>query len=187
MAQFVAGQALGIVTERTSLRKLADSLVPGRDDDADLLEHRTQLDLFRWRHEHLLSGAARRLKGGIDAGRDPFSVLVDCQDHVIDAARAWVDLVVLESFADAAERSGEPVLHQLCNLYALSTIEADRGYYQEHGRLSAGRSKAVIKAVNTLCGELRPASRMLVDAFNVPENALGDARVVAANEEQVPA
>jgi acyl-CoA oxidase len=182
-AQFVAGQALGVLTERTALRKLADSLLPGRDDDGDLLDRRTQLDLFRWRHEHLLAGAARRLKGGIDAGRDPFDVLVDCQDHVVETARAWVDLVVLEAFAAAAE--GNELLGRLCDLYALHHIEAERGYYQEHGRLSAGRSKAVIKAVNTLCAQLRPDARTLVDAFSVPEASLGDARVVADAREQV--
>src|SRR6478735_1142440 len=112
MAQFVAGQALGVLTERASLRKLADSILPGRDDEADLLDHKTQLDLFRWRHEHLLAGAARRLKGGIDAGRDPFDVLIDCQDHVVETARAWVDLVVLEAFAAAAE--GDELLGRLC-------------------------------------------------------------------------
>lgn len=185
MAQFVAGQALGVLTERTALRKLADSLIPGRDDNADLLAHKTQLDLFRWRHEHLLAGAARRLKGGIDAGRDPFSVLVDTQDHVLEVGRSWVDLVILETFANAAEDN--PLLGTLCSLYALSTIEAERGYYQEHGRLSGARSKAVVKAVNTLCGELRPHVRDLVDAFAVPENALGDARVVAEAQERVPA
>src|SRR4051794_18070224 len=185
MAQFVAGQALGVLTERTALRKLADSLLPGRDDEGDLLDRKTQLELFRWRYEHLLAGAARRLKGGIDGGKDPFSVLVDCQDHVVDTARAWVDLVVLESFADAA---GEhELLSKLCDLYALQAIEAERGYYQEHGRLNGARSKAVIKAVNTLCAELRPHARELIDAFGVPENALGDARVVAEAEEQVPA
>src|SRR5919199_407724 len=52
-AQFVAGQALGVLTERTALRKLADSLLPGRDDDGDLLDRKTQLGLFRWRYEHL--------------------------------------------------------------------------------------------------------------------------------------
>jgi acyl-CoA oxidase len=185
MAQFVAGQALGVLTERTALRKLADSLLPGRDDDEDLLARKTQLDLFRWRHEHLLAGAARRLKGGIDAGRDPFSVLVDCQDHVVETARAWVDLVVLEAFADAV--GDDELLDRLCSLYALHAIEADRGYFQEHGRLTGARSKAVIKAVNTLCAELRPHVRDLVDAFAVPENCLGDARVVAEAKEQVPA
>src|SRR6478752_6074288 len=128
MAQFVAGQALGVLTERTALRKLADSLLPGRDDDADLLARDTQLDLFRWRYEHLLAGAARRLKQGIDAGRDPFSVLVDSQDHVVEAARAWVDLVVLESFAEAV--GDDEILDRLCSLHALHRIEAERGYFQ---------------------------------------------------------
>jgi acyl-CoA oxidase len=164
LAQFVAGQALGLLAERTPIRKLADG--------GDLLSRETQLELFRWRHEHLLESAARRLKRGIDAERDPFSVLVDCQDHVLEAARSWVDLVVLESFPE------DPAVDTLRSLYALHTIEAERGYYQEHGRLSANRSKAVIKTVNQLCAELRPDVRALVDAFGVPEAALGDARAV---------
>jgi acyl-CoA oxidase len=170
LAQFVAGQALGLLAERTPLRKLSDG--------GDLLSRETQLDLFRWRHEHLLESAARRLKRGIDAKRDPFAVLVDCQDHVIEAARSWIDLVILEAFP--ADEAAAP----LRNLYALHTIEAERAYYLEHGRISGSRSKAVIKAVNELCAQLRPDVRSLVDAFGVPEAVLGDARVVA---ESVPA
>ena len=113
MAQFVAGQALGLLAERTPLRKLSDG--------GDLLDRDTQLDLFRWRHEHLLESAARRLKRGIDAKRDPFSVLVDCQDHVVEAARSWIDLVVLEAFPE------DEAVAPLRNLYALHTIEAERG------------------------------------------------------------
>jgi acyl-CoA oxidase len=104
---------------------------------------------------------------------------------VVETARAWVDLVVLESFADAI--GDEPVLDKLCSLYALHAIEAERGYYQEHGRLTGTRSKGVIKAVNTLCADLRPVARELVDAFGVPESCLGDARVVAEDKDQVPA
>ena len=44
---------------------------PGATTTRDLLDRETQLDLFRWRHEHILAGAARRLKGGIDAGARP--------------------------------------------------------------------------------------------------------------------
>ena len=82
-------------------------------------------------------------------------MLVDSQDHVVEAARAWVDLVVLESFAEAV--GDDEILDKLCSLYALHTIEAERGYYQEHGRLTGARSKAVIKAVNTLCARAAPA------------------------------
>ncbi len=53
MAQFVAGQAIGIVAERTAVRgllaRLADGLIPGRDDGRDLRDRATQLDLLRWR------------------------------------------------------------------------------------------------------------------------------------------
>jgi acyl-CoA oxidase len=187
MAQFFAGQVLGTVAERTAIRevlgRLGDDLRAGRDDSAELLDRATQLELVKWRQEHILSGAARRLKGGIDAGGDPFAVLVDTQDHLVDAARAWVDLVMLEAFAAAVERCGDreikAVLDTLCSLYALSRIEAERGWYQEHGRLSSTRSKAVIKAVNTLCRAVREHAQLLVEAFGVPEPALGDGSAVA--------
>jgi acyl-CoA oxidase len=186
-ASFFAGQVFETVAERSAIReflgRLGDDLLPGRTDEGDLGERTTQLELFRWRADHILSGAARRLKGGIDAGRDPFAVLVDCQDHVIAAARAYVDRVVLEAFAAAVDRCEHPgsraLLGRVCDLYALSTIEAERGWFQEHGRLSSTRSKAVIKAVNTLCAELRPHATDLVEAFGVPETALGDADAVA--------
>jgi len=163
LAFFVAGQALGAIAERAPVRKVGD-----------LYERDTQLDLFRWRHEHLLGSAARRLKRGMDSGADPFTVLVDCQDHVVEVARSWVDLVVLESFPD------DPAVERLRTLYALSVIEDERAYFLEHGRLSGGHAKAVVKAVNALCAELRPDAASLVEAFGVPENVLGGARHAVA-------
>jgi acyl-CoA oxidase len=188
MAQFFAGQVIGAVAERTATRgllaRLADGLLPGRDDGANLLDRATQLELMRWRQQHILAGAARRLKGGIDAGRDPFDVLVDVQDHVVATARAWVDLVVLEEFDRAVKGCDDPalraVLDRLCSLYALHRIEAERGWFQEHGRLTPQRSKAVIKHVNALCAQVRDDAELLVDAFGVPAPALADARTVAA-------
>jgi acyl-CoA oxidase len=182
-ASFYAGQVFETVAERSAIRevlgRLADDLLPGREDEGDLADRTTQLELFAWRADHILSGAARRLKGGIDAGREPFAVLLDCQDHVIAAARAYVDSIVLQRFAAAVTRCEHPgtraLLDRLCDLYALSTIEAERGWFQEHGKLSSTRSKAVIKAVNALCAELRPHASELVEAFGVPEASLGDA------------
>jgi len=181
-ATFVAGQVIDTLAEVTAMReiltRIGDQLVPGRDDEADLLDRGTQLELFRWRQEHVLAGVARRLRAGIEGGGDPFSVLVDCQDHVVAAARAWADMVVLEAFASGVRRCEDPatraVLDRLCSLYALSTVEAERGWYQEHGRLSSPRSKAVIKTVNALCDELRGHAGDLVEAFGVPELQLGD-------------
>src|SRR3954467_11448586 len=188
MAQFFGRQAVEIVAERTAVRgllaRLADGLLPRRDDGADLVARDTQLELMRWRHEHVLAGAARRLKAGIDSGRDPFAVLVDTQDHVVTVARSWVDLVVLEEFAGAVERCEDAalreVLDRLCSLHALHRIEAERGWFQEHGRLTPQRSKAVIKQVNALCARVRDDAELLIDAFGVPQPALEDADAVAA-------
>ncbi|HEY6761079.1 MAG TPA: acyl-CoA dehydrogenase [Baekduia sp.] len=179
-AGFYARQGFETVAERSAMRevltRLADDLLPGRDDQADLNSREVQLELLRWRADHIKSGVARRLKGGIDAGREPFAVLIDCQDHLIAAARAYVDCTVLEAFAAKVPLCPDPearaLLDRVCDLYALSTIEAERAWFQEHGRLSSTRSKAVIRAVNTLCGELRPHALALVDAFGVPEPAL---------------
>jgi acyl-CoA oxidase len=167
VAAFGARQVLGTIAGRTAVRK---ALPAGA-----LLDRDVQLGLLRWRQEHILAGAARRLKRGLDAGRAPFDVLVDCQDHVVGAARAWVDLVVLEAFADAVRRCPDPelrpVLDRLCSLHALARIEAERAFYQEHGRLSASRSKAVVKAVNALCAEVRGDAALLVAGFGVPRFA----------------
>ncbi len=177
---FVAEQVAGTVAERTAVRELlgriADDVIPGRDEEEDLLERDTQLELFRWREKHVKASAARRLKGGMDAGHDPFAVLNDCQDHVVLVGRVYAERVVMEAFADAVERCPDAklcaLLARVCDLYALSRIEADRGWFQEHGRLSSTRSKAVIKAVNSACDQLAEHAGPLVDAYGVPEAVL---------------
>ncbi len=51
-------------------------------------------------------------------------------------------------------------------------IEQYRGWYQEHGRISSTRSKAVIRNVNRLCDELHPHAIDLVAALRVPDAVL---------------
>ncbi len=60
-------------------------------------------------------------------------------------------------------------LMTLYDLHALATIEADRAWFIEHGRLSGERSKAITAMVNRLCGMIRPYAVDLVDAFGVPD------------------
>jgi acyl-CoA oxidase len=56
----------------------------------------------------------------------------------------------------------------LCDLYALSTIERDRAWFMEHGRLTSARSKAITREVNDNCRKIRPIAVDLVDAYGVP-------------------
>lgn len=180
MVRFVAGLAVETVIERTAVHKLLERLkdvLPGGDDEWDqeagLLDPAYQLAMFRWREEHMLAGVARRLKRGMDSGMDPAEVFSRCQDHVIGCARAHVERLVLEAFVDKAaatvDEDNKVALNLLCDLFALSTIEADRGWFMEHGRLSSQRAKAISREVDDLCRKVRPIARELVDAFGVPE------------------
>ena len=189
MVRFVANQVVETVVERTAARKLIQTLidaVPGREEDTDLRDSGWHLGLFEWREEHVIDGVARRIRGGVGAGRDAFDVFNDAQDHVLLAARVHVERVVLEHFVAAVDRCEDPqaaaVLDDLCDLYALSTMEADKGWFLEHGRLSAPRAKGVTAAVNELCRKLRPSARSLVDAFAIPDEAL--AAPIALGEER---
>jgi acyl-CoA oxidase len=60
------------------------------------------------------------------------------------------------------------LLDTLCDLYALSTIEADKAWFLEHGQLTAARGKLLTSTVNQLIKQLRPHIITLVDAFAIP-------------------
>jgi acyl-CoA oxidase len=180
MVRFVGAQAFDTVVERSLARQLIGALldvVPSSEDEPAVEERDFHLQLFRGREEHVLGGVARRLKRGLDDGHDSFTVFNECQDHVLEAARAHVDRLILEAFVAAVDRCDEgplrDTLASLCDLYALSTIEEQRGWYFEHSRMSAPQSKAITRRVNRLCSELRENARTLVDAFAIPEELLG--------------
>jgi acyl-CoA oxidase len=184
MVRFVAGMAVETVLERTNARSILERLrdvVPGNrdsvdDPDAGLQDGAWQLEMLTWREEHQLAAVARRLKRGMDAGRDPAEVFSLCQDHVITSAWAHVERIVLEAFLDKLsameEGATKEALNHVCDLYALSCIENDRGWFLEHGRLSNARSKAVTRRVNQLCRRVRPLAEDLVDAFAIPKEML---------------
>jgi acyl-CoA oxidase len=191
-ARFVAAQAVEIAVEKAALRQLVERLrdaVPSRtegdESDAGLRDDDYHCGMLRFREQHMLSGAARRLKKGIADGDEPFEVFNRCQDHVIAAGRAHVDRVVLEAFLAAVQSAPQgPVrdeLELLYDLHALVTIENERAWYIEHGRLSAARSKAITALVNQLCGQVRVAAADLVEAFGVP-GVVTDVPMVVASQ-----
>ena len=71
-------------------------------------------------------------------------------------------------------------------LFALHGIEADRGFYQEHGRLTGPRCKAITREVNRLCNEVRAQAAALVEAFGIPDEILGAPIGLADPENSTP-
>ncbi|GID27612.1 acyl-CoA dehydrogenase family protein [Paractinoplanes brasiliensis] len=182
-ATFAADQVRSMVLERTAARGLIQRLidaVPGRDEEVALTDRGWHLALFEDREKHLLEGAVRRLRNGAAQKKDrQFDIFNDVQDHVLETARAHIDRVVLEAFVAGIDRTADEevkaLLSKVCDLYALSTVEADKGWYLEHQRLTPARSKAVTGMVNDLLRQLRPHMATLVDAFAVPDEWLNAA------------
>ena len=87
-----------------------------------------------------------------------------------------MDTVLLESFKrainDCEDADLRSVLKLVCDLYALQNLEAGKGFFQEHGRLSSPRCKAITREVNRLCNEARLCAGALVDAFGIPDEML---------------
>jgi acyl-CoA oxidase len=176
---FVAGQAVETVLERSFARKIGQVIadfVPTSDDTGDLLAREQQLEIFRWREGHITASVARRFKRGLDEHHDPFEVFRAVQSHAVDAARAHIDRVILESFCRAIDGCEDEslggALGMVCDLYALSVIESERAFFQEHGRLTGPRCKAITREVNRLCNEVRFLSGELVDGFGIPDEVL---------------
>jgi len=189
MVRFVASLAVETVLERTSAHKLFQRIkdaLPGGDQwdqEAGLLDPNYQRAMLRFREEHMLGGVARRLKRGIDNGMNAGEVFSHVQDHVIAAARAHVERMVLDSFIEKTralpDGDQKIALNLLCDLHALCTIEADRAWFMEHGRLSSARSKSISREINDLCRKIRPLAVDLVDAFGVPEAMLRSQEILS--------
>ncbi len=146
---------------------------PGRDGEEALRDRGGQLALFEDREAHLTETLALRLRRAGDDDADGFAVFNDAQDHLLDAARAHIDRIALEAFVTAidgaADGPGRDLLETVCDLFVHATVEQDRAWFIEHGRISDSQSKALIQRVNELCAQLRPQAATLVNAFGIPD------------------
>ncbi|MDA0205553.1 MAG: acyl-CoA dehydrogenase [Acidobacteria bacterium] len=170
LLKYVAARAADAVREPHPLA--------ARNTDADhLRDAEFHLDAFRYREQRLLGSLARRLKHRLDQGMDSFYALVDVQDHVLAAANAHAERIVMEQFvagvAGCVDPAVQTALGKLSALFALSRIEVDRGWFLEAGYVSTAKSHAIREQVNVLCAEIRPDAVGLADGFGIPDRLLG--------------
>lgn len=135
-----------------------------------------QRSALAWREQRLVSTVARRLKRLLDAETPLPDALGQCQSHLVAAAKAHTERLVLDRFADAVDACADPGLQKalgtLRDLYALWRLELDRGYFLERGYFEAPKAKAIQAQVDALCAEARTQAVPLVEAFGIPERLL---------------
>ena len=173
--RFAANTVGDRVKKRTAAEAIMQRIVDSRQDNEEegsLFNRGTQVQMFEDREDYLLSSVARRLQGK-SKEMSAFDAFNAVQDHVLHAAQAHIDTVVLEAFVAGIEscpdREARELLGVVCDLYALSVIEEDKAWFIEHRYLSTERAKAVTRGINDRCRVLRPHARTLVDGFGIPE------------------
>jgi acyl-CoA oxidase len=182
-ARFAANTVRYRIRKRTAAEQIMQRVLDAAQDseeEGSLFNRGTQVRMFEEREEYLLSAVARRLQGK-SKEMSEFDAFNAVQDHVLHAASAHIDRVVLEAFIagiDSCENDeARELLDKVCDLYALSVIEGDKAWYIEHRHLSTERAKAVTRGINDRCRALRPYAEILVDGFGIPEQ-LRDAEML---------
>ncbi|MCB0492598.1 MAG: acyl-CoA dehydrogenase family protein [Cyclobacteriaceae bacterium] len=160
---------------KTSIKEMNPLTIRNTDED-HLLDPEFQLSAFRYRERDILTSAARRLKKHLDSGMDSFDAFNQTQYHLVNVGHAYIERIILEQFIAQVERTQDKackaVLKKLCDLFALSQIEKNKGWYLEHDYMAGAKTKAIRKLINKLCWEIRQEAVPLVDAFKIPESCL---------------
>lgn len=172
---YVADQA------KTSIAEL-NPLIVRNTDEEHLLDPEFQLDAFKYRERDILTSAAKRLKRHIGEGMDSFDAFNVAQHHLVQVGFAYIERIVLEKFIEQVNATPDAgckaILKKLCDLFALSQIDKNKGWYLEQGYMEGVKTKAIRKLMNQLCWDVRQEAVPLVDAFAIPDSCLAAPIVV---------
>jgi acyl-CoA oxidase len=166
----IAGQAA---------RKIAEinPIVIRMTDDSHLRDSDFHLGAFRYREAQLIRSVTRQLERRMREGVTPFEAFNECQSDLLELANAYVERGILEQFVEAVNDIPNEdlvtVLRKLCDLFALSRLEADMGWFLESGYLDSSRARAIRRLVGELSLEVRQQAVPLVDALGIPDELLG--------------
>ena len=141
-----------------------------------LLDFDFYLDAFKYRENSILKSAAKRVKGYLKSGMNAFDAFNNCQSHLLNVGKSYTERVILEDFISAiskvSDKDAKASLTQLCQLFALSTIEEHKGWYLEQDYMKGTKTKAIRRMVEELNGKVRLEALDLVNAFDIPDKCL---------------
>lgn len=174
VARHIAARAATRVAE-------LNPIITRRTDLDHLIDPQFHMAALRYREDRLTASLARRLKQRIDDGMDSFDALNECQDHAVALGRAFAERLILERFHVGIDGCTDPpsrrILERLAALFGLERVEADAAWYLETGYIDAPKSRAIRRAVNDLCSEIRVAAPAITAAFGIPDPLLEPAVV----------
>ncbi|NAZ73820.1 acyl-CoA oxidase [Kineococcus sp. T13] len=182
MARFATRDFVSTYAGRSPARSLVADVVEAGRVPEDLHDRAWQLRMLADRERHVVESLAKRMRKARSRPEgERFEAVDDLQDHLLLAGRVHVDRVVAEAFAAAIARCDDPaiaaLLSDVCDLHLLALLEADKGWYLQHRRMTTLRAKAITSAVNALCRRLRPRTDDLLAGFGIPREWLASTLV----------
>ncbi|PGH13141.1 hypothetical protein AJ79_03848 [Helicocarpus griseus UAMH5409] len=150
----------------------------------DFLNPTVQLSIFKHRAFRLLNQCSSDLDSAEQNGQAPATAFNNHLMDIIAAARAYMDLLVLQDFISGVESTktttSDPAVYaalsRLCSLFALTTITHPQSYdaisFVEDQHLSAGQIRDIRACVNELLDQLLPDAIALTDAWDFTDASL---------------
>lgn len=179
MVQASAAMFGKAVLESTPGRRLIEGLVAAAKRGAPAVKDTGWIAwMMEERAEHVLTTLAARLRPALKKKpAEAAKIVLRAQEHMLALSRAHTERLILDAFIVGIEECEDPAakvtLTQLCVLYGLSRLEADKGWFLEHKLMSANRSKEVRSEIDRLCAALRPQAIALVEGLGIPQSWLG--------------
>lgn len=180
LGRYVAERAEQTLYERSGLRRVVQQVSDigsDRRSAAWLQDTEVQRNLFTDRVRTQIAEVAEALRPVAKKSQaEQARVFNENQYELIKASKSHAQLLQWESFTDALDEVEDPetqkIMTWMRDLFALSTIEQDLGWFIEYGRISQQRARTLREYTNLLAARLRPHAQDLVDAFGYNQNHL---------------
>ncbi|GAA4109424.1 acyl-CoA dehydrogenase family protein [Enteractinococcus coprophilus] len=180
LTKYVAERAEYSLYERSGLRRVVQQVSDvgsERRSATWLKDPDVQRSLFADRVRTQIAEVAEVLRPvAKESQAEQARVFNENQYDLIKAAKSYAQLLQWESFTTALEaiedRETQKIMTWMRDLFALSTIEQDLGWFIEYGRISQQRAKTLRQYTNRLAARLRPHAQDLVDAFGYNQHHL---------------
>lgn len=180
LTKYVAERAEYNLYERSGLRRVVQQVSDvgsERRSAAWLKDTEVQRSLFSDRVRTQIAEVADVLRPVAKASQaEQARVFNENQYDLIKAAKSYAQLLQWESFTTTLEaiedRETKKIMTWMRNLFALSTIEQDLGWFIEYGQISQQRAKTLRQYTNRLAARLRPHAQDLVDSFGYNQHHL---------------
>ena len=128
--RFAANFAGERVLKRTAAQTIMQTIIDTRQDNEEegsLFNRGTQVKMFEDREEYMVASVARRLQGK-SKEMSPFEAFNSVQDHVLHAARAHIERIILEAFVAGIDSCEDDEAREILE-HGLRSVRAvgDRG------------------------------------------------------------